>query len=127
MTGFVGNIEELALANKYFRQVIYTGQHTQLVLMNLKPGEDIGLEVHEIVDQFLRIEQGVGRVEINGESHEIKKDFAIIVPAGAKHNIFNTSSDKDLKIYTLYSPPHHKDGTIHNTKLKAEKDTEDHI
>mgnify|MGYP001598832418 CR=1 FL=1 len=127
MTGFVGNIEELTLANSYFRKVIYTGQHAQLVVMNLQPNEDIGQEVHEIVDQFLRIEQGQGTVEMNGEKQEIKEGSAFIVPAGTTHNVVNTSTDQELKIYTVYSPPHHKDGTIHKTKQEAEADNQDHI
>lgn len=127
MTGFVGNIEELTLANNYFRQVIYTGQHSQLVLMSLLPNEDIGMEVHEIVDQFLRIEKGEGKVILNGEEHLIKDGSAIVVPAGTQHNIINTSSTNPLKLYTVYSPAHHKDRTIHATKEDAQKDKEDHI
>lgn len=127
MTGFVGNIEEKTLANTYFRQVIYTGQHAQLVLMCLQPNEEIGEEVHEIVDQFLRIEQGEGKVIINGEERLIKDGDAIVAPAGAKHNVINTSPEKQLKLYTVYSPPHHKDGTIHKTKMEAETDKEDHL
>jgi mannose-6-phosphate isomerase-like protein (cupin superfamily) len=127
MTGFVGNIEEKTLANTYFRQVIYTGQHSQLVLMCLQPNEEIGEEVHEIVDQFLRIETGEGKVIINGEEQLIKDGDAIVVPAGAKHNVINTSSEKQLKLYTVYSPPHHKDGIIHKTKSEAKTDKEDHL
>lgn len=127
MTGFVGNIEELTLANSNFRKVIYTGQHAQLVLMCLNPNEEIGFEVHEIVDQFLRIEKGEGKVIMNGEETILKDGSAIVVPAGVKHNIVNTSSENPLKLYTVYSPPHHKGGTIHKTKKEAEADKEDHI
>ena len=127
MVGFVENIEEKTLANTYFRKVLYTGQHAQLVLMSLKPNQDIGEEIHEIVDQFLRIEQGEGKVIMNGEEKQIKDGDAIIVPAGVKHNVINTSSNKELKLYTVYSPPHHKDGVIHKSKEDAAADKEDHI
>ncbi|MEO8581289.1 MAG: cupin domain-containing protein [Patescibacteria group bacterium] len=127
MIGFVKNIEQLTLANEYFRQVLYTGQHAQVVVMSLKPKEDIGLEVHEIVDQFLRIESGEGKVIIDGEEHVVKDGSAIVVPAGTKHNLVNTSADQPMKLYTVYSPPHHKDGTIHKTKKDAEADSADHL
>lgn len=127
MTGFVGNIEELTLSNNNFRQVLYTGQHVQLVVMSLNPNEDIGMEVHETTDQFLRIEKGEGKVVINGEEHLIKDKSAIVVPAGAEHNVINTSSQNPLKLYTVYSPPHHKDGIIHKTKQDALADKTDHL
>lgn len=127
MKGFVGNIEQLTLKNTFFRQVIYTGQHAQLVLMSIPPNEEIGMEVHEVTDQFLRIEQGEGKVIMDGQEQEIADGSAIIVPAKTHHNVKNTSSDKDLKLYTIYSPPHHKDGIIHKTKKDAQKDTEDHL
>lgn len=127
MTAFIGNIEEKTRANTYFRQVIYTGQHTQLVLMCLAPGEEIGMEVHETVDQFLRFEEGEGKVIIEGEEHPVKDGDAIIVPAGTKHNVVNTSQEKQLKLYTIYSPPHHKDGVVHKTKAEALADKEDHL
>lgn len=127
MTGFLHNIEELTLKNDNFRQVLYTGQHAQLVVMSLKPNEDIGTEVHQIVDQFLRVEAGVGIVIMNGEEHVITDGDAFVVPAGTEHNVINTSSEKPLKLYTLYSPPHHKDRTVHTTKQDAKADTEDHI
>lgn len=95
--------------------------------MSLLPNEEIGMEVHEIVDQFIRVEKGQGKAILNGEEHLILDGFAIMVPAGAKHNIINTSTDKKLKLYTVYSPAHHKDGTIHKTKEEAEADKEDHI
>lgn len=127
MTGFVENIEKLTLANNNFRQVFYTGQHAQLVLMSLNPNEDIGMEVHETTDQFLRIEQGEGKVILNGEEHTLTDGDAIIVPAGTQHNVINTSAEKELKLYTLYSPPHHKDRTIHKTKQDALADQTDHL
>ena len=127
MAGYIENIEQKTLANSNFREVVYTGQHAQLVLMSLEPNEDIGMEVHEIVDQFLRIEKGQGKVILNGEEHEIKAGDAIVVPAGAEHNVINTSSENQLKLYTVYSPPHHKDGTVHKTKQDASADQEDHI
>jgi len=127
MNAFTGNIEELTLANTNFRQVLWTGQHAQLVLMNLLPNEEIGLEVHEIVDQFIRVEKGTGKAIIDGTEYELTDGSAIIIPAGTKHNVVNTSSTEDLKLYTLYSPAHHKDGTVHKTKADADKDTEDHI
>ncbi len=114
--GFVGNIETLTGQNTNFRKVIYTAQHSQLVVMSLKPKEEIGTEVHPDNDQFLRIESGQGKAIIDGNEYEFSAGFAIIVPAGAKHNIINTSEVEELKIYTLYSPAHHKDGTIHETK-----------
>ncbi len=127
MTGFLTNIEKRTLENTDFRQVLYTGQHAQLVIMSLKENEEIGQEVHEIVDQFIRVETGEGKVVMNGEEHPLKDGDAFIVPAGTKHNVINTSSEKALKLYTVYSPPHHKDGVIHKTKEAAEADTSDHL
>ncbi len=127
MIGFIGNIEEKTETNTYFRQVIYTGQYAQLVLMCLQPNEEIGMEVHKTVDQFFRIESGEGKVIMNGEEHNVKDGDAIIVPAGTNHNIINTSSEKQLKLYTIYSPPNHKDGIVHKTKQDAMNDTTDHL
>lgn len=127
MTGYLANIEEKTLSNNNFRQVLYTGQHAQLVVMSLEPNEDIGLEIHEIVDQFLRVEKGKGKIILNGEEHLLKNGDAIVVPAGVKHNVINTSSEDQLKLYTVYSPPHHKDGTVHKTKNDAEADHADHL
>ena len=123
MKGFVEDIEELTEDNKDFRRVLYTGKHLQLVLMALQPGEEIGEEVHEDHDQFFRVEKGKGEVWIDGERTKIKSDDAIIVPAGAKHNVINTG-DKSLKLYTLYGPPDHKDGVVHKTKADAEASEE---
>ena len=116
MKGYVDNIEKLTLENENFRKVLYTGKHSQLVLMSLKPNEDIGLEVHPNVDQFFRIEKGQGKVVIDGIEHEISDGVAVIVPAGSEHNVINTSATESLKLYTIYSPANHKDGTIHETK-----------
>ncbi|MDP3591095.1 cupin domain-containing protein [Phenylobacterium sp.] len=123
MKGFVEDIEELTEDNKDFRRVLYTGKHLQLVLMALQPGEEIGEEVHEDHDQFFRVEKGKGEVWIDGVRSKIKSDDAIIVPAGAKHNVINTG-DKSLKLYTLYGPPDHKDGVVHKTKADAEASEE---
>lgn len=120
MNGYLDNIEELTLKNNNFRQVLYTGKYNQLVVMCLKPGEEIGQEVHENVDQFFRFEAGNGKVIIDGEEKEVADGTAVIVPAGAQHNIINTSLDKELKLYTIYSPPNHPDGTIHQTKAEAD-------
>ncbi len=120
-------IEDKTLQNNYFREVLLTNQHSQLVVMSLNPEEEIGMEVHEVVDQFLRVEQGDGKAILAGKAYKISEGFAIVVPAGTKHNIINTSKKNKLKLYTIYSPAHHKDKTIHKTKEDAEKDKEDHI
>ena len=125
MKGYVGQIEDLTLANKYFRQVIFTGKHQQLVLMSLKPGEDIGSEIHPHTDQFFRFEKGHGKVIIDGVENPVSDGDAVIVPAGTKHNIINTSQTEDLKLYTIYSPPNHPDRTVHQTREIAMKH-EDH-
>ncbi len=127
MTGYVTNIEEKTLANIFFRQVLYTGQHLQVVLMSIPPKGEIGMEVHDIVDQFLRIEKGSGMVIMNGEERRIGDGDVIVVPATTEHNIINLSETEDLKLYTVYAPPHHKDGTIHKTKVEADADKEDHL
>lgn len=116
MVGFVRNIEELVLGNDNFRKVIFTGPHSQLVLMMLKPLEEIGVETHEDNDQFFRFEKGVGKCVINGEKHELKDGIAVLIPAGTQHNIINTSQTENLYFYTIYSPAHHPDGTIHHNK-----------
>ncbi|OGE18828.1 cupin [Candidatus Daviesbacteria bacterium RIFCSPLOWO2_02_FULL_41_8] len=127
MTGYITNIEEKAIQNENFREVLFTSQHSQLVVMSLLPLEDIGPEVHEIVDQFIRIEQGDGKAILNGEEQIICAGSAIVVPAGTEHNIINTSSSEKMKLYTVYSPAHHKNKTIHATKQDALADKEDHI
>jgi len=121
--GFNANIEKETLKNKNFRKVLYTGKYSQLVLMSLKPKEDIGMEVHKKTDQFFRVESGKGKAIINDSEYTITDGSSIIVPAGAKHNIINTG-DEDLKLYSVYSPSHHADGTIHKTKKDAMNDTE---
>lgn len=123
MKGYVANIETLALENENFRKVLYTAKNSQLVLMSLKPGEEIGEEVHEL-DQFIRIESGSGKAILDGVEHDLRDGTAVVIPAGTKHNVVNTSSDKPLKLYTLYSPPNHKDGTVHATKRDAEANEE---
>ena len=125
MKGFVDDIDRLTVENKDFRRVLYTGKHLQLVLMALRPGEEIGEEVHDDHDQFFRIEKGEGEVWIDGQRTKIKADDAIIVPAGARHNVINTG-DKKLKLYTVYGPPDHKDGIVRATKAEAEE-TEEHF
>lgn len=119
MTGFVENIEKLTAVNDNFRQVLFTGIHQQLVIMSLLPNEDIGLEVHGTIDQFFRIEKGQAKVIIAGEEHNVQDGDAFIVPAGTEHNVINTSATEPLKLYTIYSPPNHKDGTIHKTKAAS--------
>ena len=122
--GYVGNIEEASLESDNFRKVLYTAKFSQLVVMSLLPGEEIGEEVHD-VDQFLRLDAGVGKAVLNGAETDIEDGWAIVVPAGTKHNIINTSDAEQMKLYTLYSPPHHRDGVIHATKAEAEKDQTD--
>ena len=123
--GWIGDIEGLTLRNDAFRTVVFTGEHHQLTLMSIPRGEDIGLEVHPENDQFLRIEQGDARIELGrsedsvDESHEVKADWAAIIPAGVWHNVVNVGWD-ELKVYSLYAPPHHPDGTVHQTKADAE-------
>ena len=120
MKGFNANIEEQTIANNNFRKVLYTGQHSQLVLMSLLPNEEIGMEVHADNDQFFRFEQGAGKCIIDGNEYEVKDGSAIVVPAGAQHNVINTSTTEALKLYTIYSPAHHQDAIIRPTKAEAE-------
>ncbi len=121
MTGYVGPIEKQTLANDYFRQVLFTGKHAQLVVMCLQPGEEIGNEVHLDVDQFFRLEQGQAKFVFNGkETHTVKDGEAVIVPAGTFHNVINSSKTAKLKLYTIYSPPNHPDKTVHKTRAEAE-------
>ena len=121
MTGYVGPIEKTTLKNDYFRQVLFTGKYSQLVVMCLQPGEEIGDEVHPAVDQFFRIEEGAARFVFNGEEkHLVRAGDAVVVPAGTYHNVINTSSTQPLKLYTVYTPPQHPDGTVHKTKAEAD-------
>ena len=122
MQGFVQNIEDLAVSNDNFRQVLYTAKHSQLELMSLKAGEEIGAEVHQL-DQFFRVEQGHGEAVLDGVKTAIKSGYAVVVPAGTRHNIINTGTEP-LKLYTIYSPPNHRDGVVHHTRSDAEADTE---
>lgn len=121
--GYCADIEEAIIANNDFRRVFYTGKHIQLVAMSLAPGEEIGEEVHEDRDQFFRFEEGEGVVVIDGVENKVSDDFAVIVPAGSKHNVINRS-DEPLQFFTLYGPPEHKDKTVHKTKEQAEADEE---
>lgn len=119
MKGYIENIEKKTLANSFFREVLFTGKNAQLVVMSLKSGEEIGMEVHNNVDQFFRFEKGTGKVIIDGEEYSIANGSAVIVPAGSWHNVINSSSNEELKLYTIYSPPNHPDKTIHKTKDEA--------
>jgi len=125
MKGFNANIEKDTLENKNFRKVLYTGKHSQLVLMSLLPKEEIGMEVHNDNDQFFRFEAGQGKVIIDGNEYEVGNGTAIVVPAGAEHNVINISDVDDLKLYTIYSPAHHKDGIVRATKEEAEANGEE--
>jgi mannose-6-phosphate isomerase-like protein (cupin superfamily) len=128
MIGYFGPIERQTLDNDYFRQVLFTGENAQLVLMSLKPGEEIGNEVHENVDQFFRIEQGEATFVLAGkEQHVLGDGDAVIIPAGTYHNVINTSKESKLKLYTIYSPPNHPDKTVHKTKAEADRaEAEEH-
>jgi mannose-6-phosphate isomerase-like protein (cupin superfamily) len=125
MLGWVADVEKATLDNEDFRRVLFTGEHTQLTVMRILPGSEIGWEMHDHLDQFLRLEQGKGRLDLGrtgdavDESHDVEDDWAIIVPAGTWHNVVNTG-DEDLKLYSLYSPPEHPDGTVHHTKADAD-------
>lgn len=122
MKGFHINIEKETLENDNYRKVLYTSKHSQLVLMSLRPNEEIGMEAHPDNDQFFRFEKGQGKCVIDGNEYELSDGVAVVVPAGAQHNIINTSSDSELKLYTIYSPAHHKDGVVRATKQEAEAD-----
>ena len=126
MKGYCGNLEQESLGNDDFRKVLYTSRYSQLVVMSVRPGEDIGEEVHGL-DQFIRCESGEGKAILNGEPRDIKDGFAVVVPAGTRHNIINTSRTRDLKLYTVYAPPNHRDGTTHKTKSDAEADESEHF
>ncbi len=125
MKGYVANIEDLSTKNDTFRTVLYTDTNLQLVVMSLKPLEDIGMESHDL-DQFIRVEAGEGEAVLDGMKHEIRDGSVVIVPKGVSHNIINTSAEYPLKLYTLYAPPQHKDGTVHLTKAEALADEEHH-
>jgi len=124
MKGYKDNIEKLTIENNNFRKVLYTSKHSQLVLMSLNPKEEIGKEIHEDTDQFFRFEKGGGEVVIDGNSYQVADGDSVVVPAGAEHNVINTSDSEPLKLYTIYSPAHHKDKTMHQTKEEALNDDE---
>jgi mannose-6-phosphate isomerase-like protein (cupin superfamily) len=126
MKGYNSNIEQATLGNNDFRKVLYTGKHSQLVLMSVKPKDELGKEIHAENDQFFRFEKGQGKCVIDGNEYDVKDGSAIVVPAGAEHNVINTSETEDLKLYTIYSPPHHKDGIVRATKAEAEANEEDY-
>ena len=122
MKGYVKNIEEIAVKNEDFRQVLYTAKNCQLVIMALKPMEEIGMELHQL-DQFFRVEEGTGEAVLDGVHTKISAGFAVLIPAGTNHNIINTGSTS-MKLYTLYAPPNHRDGIVHHTRAEAEEDNE---
>ena len=126
MAGTVTNIEERTLANTKFREVLATGPHLQLVVMALAPGEEIGLETHDDVDQFIRVEAGRGTAILDGKEHALEDGSAVVIPAGTRHNVVNSSPSETLKLYTIYAPPEHPDGTIHATKAEAEAYEREH-
>ena len=127
MSGFSINIEEKTLSNDHFRQVLYTASNSQLVIMTLQPGEEIGQERHEEHDQFIRVEAGNGVAILDGEKHALEDGTALIIPAGAEHNVINTSTSEPLRLYTIYSPPEHPDGIIHRTKAEADEIGRAHV
>ncbi len=124
MKGYIANIEKVTEENDNFRKVLYTAKHSQLVVMSLLPNEEIGEEVHAL-DQFIRIEKGAGKAALDGAEHAIADGYAIVIPAGTRHNIINTSTAEPMKIYTIYSPPEHRDGVVHKTKNDAMADMTD--
>ncbi len=126
MAGYLTNIEKVTLDNVNFRQVLFTGPYSQLVVMALKPGEDIGLETHNDVDQFIRVEAGHGSALLDGKEHVLEDGLAVVIPAGTTHNIINSSRTETLKLYSIYSPREHREGTIHETKSDAEADEREH-
>jgi len=126
MAGYLTDIEKKTLDNDHFREVLFTGPHAQLVVMALRPGEDIGLETHDDVDQFIRVEAGHGTAILDGKEHAIEDGSAVVIPAGTQHNIVNSSKTESLKLYTIYSPPEHPDRTIHENKAEAEAYEREH-
>ena len=120
MSGFVIDIERKTLENENFREVLFTAPHSQLVVMTLQPGEEIGMETHDDIDQFIRVEAGTGKAILNGEDKALADGTAVVIPAGTEHNVVNSSQTEPLKLYTIYSPPEHPDGTINKTKAEAD-------
>jgi mannose-6-phosphate isomerase-like protein (cupin superfamily) len=123
MKGYVADIGKISLENENFRRVLYTGKHSQLVVMSLQPNEEIGMEVHKL-DQFIRIESGTGKAVLDGVEHDIAAEYAVVIPAGTMHNIINTSATEKMKLYTVYSPAEHQDGVVRATKAEAEASEE---
>lgn len=121
MVGHSANIERETEENTSFRRVLYTAPNLQLVVMTLHPGEEIGMEVHDDGDQFIRVERGQGEAILNGERHSLGEGTSVVIPAGVQHNVVNTSTDRPLHLYTIYSPPEHPDGTVHGTKAEADE------
>jgi mannose-6-phosphate isomerase-like protein (cupin superfamily) len=126
MKYFIANIEDETVKNDQYRKVLFTAKNSQLVLMNLQPGDEIGKEVHEL-DQFIRFESGAGKVVIDGHEHQVGDGTAVFIPAGTEHNVVNTSKEKALKLYSVYSPPEHKAGTVHRTKQEGDADADHHF
>lgn len=120
MHGYHADIEKITLRNEYFREVLFTGPHSQLVVMAIKPGDEIGKESHNDNDQFFRVEAGKGKAVLAGKEYPLEDGMVVVVPAGVQHNIINTSTNEMLKLYTIYSPPQHPDGTVHKTKAEAD-------
>jgi len=121
MAGYIVNIEDRTLGNDHFREVLYTAGHSQLVVMTIQPGDEIGLERHEGHDQFIRVEAGEGVAILDGERHALEDGSAVVIPSGTEHNVINTSRTEPLRLYTIYSPPEHPDGTVHRTKAEADE------
>lgn len=126
MNGYITNIENETISNQNFRKVIYTGSKSQLVIMTLLPGEEIGSETHSDIDQYIRVQTGVAKVYIDGEEQVVGPDYVIMIPAGSEHNVVNGSGEEPLRLYTIYSPPEHPKGTIHRSKEEADKDPHHH-
>ncbi|HKO62372.1 MAG TPA: cupin domain-containing protein [Pyrinomonadaceae bacterium] len=126
MSGYLIDIEEKTLENENFREVLFTASHSQLVVMSLLPGEEIGLETHDGIDQFIRVEAGTGTALLNGEEKALADGSALVIPAGTEHNVINTSQSEPLKLYTIYSPPEHADGTVHKNKAEADEYEKEH-
>ncbi len=126
MAGYHTNIEQSSIKNTNFREVLYTAGHSQLVLMSLKPGEEIGVETHDGHDQFIRVEAGQGKAILDGKEYALEDGSAVVIPAGTEHNVINTSETERLQLYTIYSPPEHPDGTIHKTKQEADEYEREH-
>jgi mannose-6-phosphate isomerase-like protein (cupin superfamily) len=126
VAGYVTNIESKTLANENFREVLFTSANVQLVVMSIAPGGEIGLETHEDVDQFIRIEAGAGKAILDGQEHALEDGSAIVIPAGTEHNVVNVSKSEPLKLYSIYTPPEHPDGTVHRTKAEADAYEREH-